>query len=40
MTLIQEAEMKLKMYEGFNDDDPSVIYCNAFPSHDKAVMSL
>ena len=31
MTLAQEAEIKLKMYKGVNDYDPSVIQVSAVP---------
>ena len=40
MTLAQELEIKLKKYEGFNDNDPSVMQVSATPQLHSTVMAM
>ena len=39
MPLAQEAEMRLKIHEGLNDNNPSVMYINTVPQKDSVVMA-
>ena len=40
MTLTQEAEIKLKKYEGLNDDDPSVLHVTTTSQLDSNMMAI
>ena len=40
MILVKEAEIKLKKYEGLNDDDPSGMPVSTMPQGDPTVMAI
>ena len=39
MPLAQEAQIKIKRYEGLNDDDLSMMHLNAMPPNECKVMA-
>ena len=40
MTLPQVAEIKLKKYEGMNDDNPSVMQVNSVSQSDSIIIAI
>ena len=40
ITLVQEAEMRLKTYEGLNSDDPSMMHISMAPQNGQIIMSI